>query len=142
MTYNNVHLHQILCSSTHKDQVNELIYNCHIVQDIYKNIFFASSPRKQSRGYLPRLFTCSKVSGGLVGRFPNTHWFAVTYPCHVIIPNHGFLSDISRVFGHFEKPLFIELCKYIETKFLTANTVLSSEGVVRNLKRGVLACLS
>ncbi|CAB4040687.1 Patatin-like phospholipase domain-containing 7 [Paramuricea clavata] len=35
-----------------------------------------------------------------------------------------------RVFGHFEKPLFIELCKHIETKFLPANTVLSSEGVV------------
>ncbi|XP_028394632.1 patatin-like phospholipase domain-containing protein 7 isoform X3 [Dendronephthya gigantea] len=34
-----------------------------------------------------------------------------------------------RVFGHFEKPLFIELCKHIETKFLPANTVLSSEGV-------------
>ena len=41
------------------------------------------------------------------------------------------------MFGHFEKPLFIELCKHIETKFLPANTVLSSEGVV-----GILAYIT
>ena len=43
-----------------------------------------------------------------------------------------FLVPHFRVFGYFEKPLFIELCKHIETKFLPANTVLSSEGVVSN----------
>ena len=47
-----------------------------------------------------------------------------------------------RVFGHFEKPLFIELCKHIETKFLPANTVLSSEGVVCTLNRKTSVIIS
>lgn len=35
-----------------------------------------------------------------------------------------------RVFGHFEKPLFFELCKYIETKFVPANALLFRPGQV------------
>ena len=35
-----------------------------------------------------------------------------------------------RVFGHFEKPLFFELCKYIQTKFVPANTLLFRPGQV------------
>eukprot|EP00794_Sanderia_malayensis_P015962 gene15962-17568_t len=33
-----------------------------------------------------------------------------------------------RVFGHFEKPLFFELCKHLESKTLTAGTLLIKPG--------------
>ena len=35
-----------------------------------------------------------------------------------------------RVFGHFEKPLFIELCKHMETKFIPAGAILFRPGQV------------
>lgn len=43
----------------------------------------------------------------------------------------SLVSSLScRVFGHFEKPLFFELCKYIETKFVPANALLFRPGQV------------
>ena len=38
--------------------------------------------------------------------------------------------NINRVFGHFEKPLFVEMCKNVETKFLPAGTILFRPGQV------------
>ena len=35
-----------------------------------------------------------------------------------------------RAFGHFEKPLFIELCKHVETKFVPAGAILFRPGQV------------
>ena len=44
-----------------------------------------------------------------------------------------------RAFGHFEKPLFMELCKHVETKFVPSGAILFRPGqtddsiyVVRN----------
>ena len=34
-----------------------------------------------------------------------------------------------RAFGHFEKPLFMELCKHVETKFVPAGDVLFRPGL-------------
>ena len=33
-----------------------------------------------------------------------------------------------RVFGHFEKPLFLELCRAVETKFVPAGAFLFKSG--------------
>ena len=33
-----------------------------------------------------------------------------------------------RVFGHFEKPLFLELCRNVETKFIPAGAYLFKRG--------------
>ena len=35
-----------------------------------------------------------------------------------------------RAFGHFEKPLFIELCKHVETKFVPSGAILFRPGQV------------
>ncbi len=35
-----------------------------------------------------------------------------------------------RAFGHFEKPLFIELCKHVETKFVPAGAILFRPGQI------------
>lgn len=35
-----------------------------------------------------------------------------------------------RVFGHFEKPLFLELCKYMESRFVPAGTYLFKVGEI------------
>ena len=32
--------------------------------------------------------------------------------------------SINRAFGHFEKPLFMELCKHVQTKFVPAGAIL------------------
>ena len=45
------------------------------------------------------------------------------------------------MFGHFEKPLFFELCKYIETKFVPANALLFRPGQVSRMGNSV-ACSS
>ena len=41
------------------------------------------------------------------------------------------------MFGHFEKPLFFELCKYIETKFVPANALLFRPGQVSRMGNSV-----
>ena len=33
-------------------------------------------------------------------------------------------SFSSRVFGHFERPIFLELCKFLESKFVLAGAFL------------------
>ncbi|KAK2568031.1 Patatin-like phospholipase domain-containing protein 6 [Acropora cervicornis] len=43
-------------------------------------------------------------------------------------PEVVYMLKSVRVFGHFEKPLFFELCKYIQTKFVPANTLLFRPG--------------
>ena len=40
---------------------------------------------------------------------------------------------IFRVFGHFEKPLFFELCKHVLTKFLPMGKVLFKPGSVSTI---------
>ncbi len=47
------------------------------------------------------------------------------------MPNACFFigsPSTSRVFGHFEKPLFMELCKHVETKFVPAGAILFRRG--------------
>ena len=34
-----------------------------------------------------------------------------------------------RAFGHFEKPLFMELCKHVETKFVPIGALLFKPGL-------------
>lgn len=36
---------------------------------------------------------------------------------------------LHRAFGHFEKPLFMELCKHVQTKFVPAGEVLFKPGL-------------
>ena len=36
----------------------------------------------------------------------------------------NFLSSSSRVFGHFERPIFLELCKYLESKVILSGSYL------------------
>ncbi|XP_068740999.1 patatin-like phospholipase domain-containing protein 7 isoform X2 [Montipora capricornis] len=43
-------------------------------------------------------------------------------------PEVVYMLKSVRVFGHFEKPLFFELCKYIQTKFVPANALLFRPG--------------
>ncbi|XP_020905834.1 patatin-like phospholipase domain-containing protein 7 isoform X2 [Exaiptasia diaphana] len=43
-------------------------------------------------------------------------------------PEVLYMLKSVRVFGHFEKPLFFELCKYIETKSVPANALLFKQG--------------
>ena len=38
------------------------------------------------------------------------------------------LSDVRRVLGHFEKPIFLELCRFMESRFVPAGTHLFSIG--------------
>ncbi|XP_032234183.2 patatin-like phospholipase domain-containing protein 7 isoform X2 [Nematostella vectensis] len=45
-------------------------------------------------------------------------------------PEVIYMLKSVRVFGHFEKPLFFELVKYIETKFVPANALLFRQGHV------------
>ncbi|KAJ7389184.1 Neuropathy target esterase [Desmophyllum pertusum] len=45
-------------------------------------------------------------------------------------PEVVYMLKSVRVFGHFEKPLFFELCKYIQTKFVPANTLLFRPGQI------------
>ncbi|XP_031548812.1 patatin-like phospholipase domain-containing protein 7 [Actinia tenebrosa] len=44
-------------------------------------------------------------------------------------PEVIYMFKSVRVFGHFEKPLFFELCKYIETKSVPANGMLFKQGL-------------
>jgi len=46
-----------------------------------------------------------------------------------------------RVFGHFEKPLFFELCKHIITKTLPKGKILFRPGPVRKLLTNVYYAL-
>ena len=41
-----------------------------------------------------------------------------------------YLLKSVRVFGHFEKPLFMELCKHVETKFVPSGAILFRPGQV------------
>jgi lysophospholipid hydrolase len=41
-----------------------------------------------------------------------------------------YLLKSVRVFGHFEKPLFMQLCKHVETKFVPAGAILFRPGQV------------
>jgi len=41
-----------------------------------------------------------------------------------------YLLKSVRAFGHFEKPLFMELCKHVETKFVPAGAILFRPGQV------------
>ncbi|XP_027053667.1 patatin-like phospholipase domain-containing protein 7 isoform X1 [Pocillopora damicornis] len=43
-------------------------------------------------------------------------------------PEVVYMLKSVRVFGHFEKPLFFELCKYIQTKLVPANALLFKPG--------------
>lgn len=36
---------------------------------------------------------------------------------------------VARAFGHFEKPLFMELCKHVETKFVPTGAILFRPGL-------------
>eukprot|EP00731_Ephydatia_muelleri_P023789 Em0016g60a len=47
-----------------------------------------------------------------------------------IPPDVLFLLKSVRVFGHFEKPLFMTLCKHVETKFVPAGALLFRPGQV------------
>ena len=35
-----------------------------------------------------------------------------------------------RAFGHFEKPLFMELCKHVQTKFVPSGALLFGPGFI------------
>ena len=35
-----------------------------------------------------------------------------------------------RAFGHFEKPLFMELCKHVDTKFVPSGAILFRPGLL------------
>lgn len=41
-----------------------------------------------------------------------------------------YLLKSVRVFGHFEKPLFMEICKHVETKFVPSGAILFRPGQV------------
>ena len=47
-----------------------------------------------------------------------------------LLPSITIPSTIYRVFGHFEKPLFMTLCKHVETKFVPAGALLFRPGQV------------
>lgn len=36
----------------------------------------------------------------------------------------------TRAFGHFEKPLFMELCKHVDTKFVPSGAILFRPGLM------------
>lgn len=61
-------------------------------------------------------YNCTQNISYMLVRDPNHPTFCFFFP--------------SRVFGHFEKPLFFELCKYIETKTVPANGLLFKKGMV------------
>ena len=50
--------------------------------------------------------------------------------CALCEHTNSFIALSFRVFGHFEKPLFMELCKHVETKFVPAGAILFRPGQV------------
>lgn len=63
----------------------------------------------------------------------NIHVASVLCTCictctmYVISPIYMYMC-LSRAFGHFEKPLFMELCKHVETKFVPSGAILFRPG--------------
>lgn len=53
-----------------------------------------------------------------------------------------FPVSLPRAFGHFEKPLFMELCKHVETKFVPSGAILFRPGQIDDsiyvVKNGLL----
>ena len=47
-----------------------------------------------------------------------------------VASSNAFLRLSPRVFGHFERPIFLELCKYLESKKVLAGAYLFRIGDV------------
>ncbi|XP_006818777.1 patatin-like phospholipase domain-containing protein 7 [Saccoglossus kowalevskii] len=90
--------------------------------------------RKRLIGDLKRLLSRTKESGPVLQEKEpppavlEADWREIQQSELTIPPEVIYMLKSVRVFGHFEKPLFLELCRHMETKFIMAGSYLFRKG--------------